>query len=104
MTTDVQPSSSVDSFVKFTGLLHDQPSTTFEYETTSQVEQEFTTELPVTSETATKILSIIPGTISETKIVINRPTETPVVIQRVDQKQLSQVGNQSIIEETKSDN
>jgi len=104
MSTDVQPSSSVDSFVKYTGLLQDQPSTTYESETTSQVEEDFTTESPVTSETATKILSVIPGTISKTKIIINRPTETPVVIQQVDPKQLTQVGNQSVTEETKSNN
>jgi hypothetical protein len=91
MTTNVELSSSVNSFGKFTGLLHDnqveEQSTTPEYENVDQ-----TTEEPTTVETQklTQTVSIIPGKITETKIYANVPTKTSVFIQPVEEKQLSQ--------------
>jgi len=98
-STNVEPSSSVDSFGKYTGLLNDEQSSTSEYEPT----EESTIRLPVKTQRLTKTVSIIPGKITETKIYANLPSKTSVVIQPVEQEQLSQVQNQSVVEKTKSD-
>jgi len=114
-TTNVEPSSSVDSFGKYTGLLNDEQSSTSEYEqsSTAEYEQSSTAEyepvdestirLPVKTQRLTKTVSIIPGKITETKIYANLPSKTSVFIQPVQQEQLSQVQNQSVVEKTKPD-
>jgi len=96
LTTDVEPSSSVNSFGKYTGLLVDEPSTTSEYEPTKQK--------PVQTQRFTKTIAIIPGKITETKIYGDLPSQTSVGIQPVQQDQLSEVQNQSNIKKTKSNN
>jgi hypothetical protein len=72
-TTDFEPSSSVDSFAKSTGLLHSDQTTeqtsTFEY----QPNEESTTRFPVKTQKFVKTISIIPGKITETKIYANVP-------------------------------
>jgi len=104
LTTNVEPSSSVESFGKSTGLLNDEQSSTSEYEPSSTSEYEPTTRLPVKTQRLTKTVSIIPGRITETKIYANLPSKTSVFIQPVEQEQLSQVQNQSVVETSKSDN
>jgi len=91
ITTDVQPLSSADLFGKYTGLLNDQQSSTSEYElTTDQPTEESTTPLPIKTQRLTKTVSIIPGKVSQTKVFINSPSKTSVLIQPVEQEQLSQ--------------
>jgi outer membrane biosynthesis protein TonB len=72
-TTDFEPSSSVDSFAKSTGLLHSDQTTeqtsTFEY----QPNEESTTRFPVKTQKFVKTISIIPGKITKTKIYANAP-------------------------------
>jgi hypothetical protein len=89
VTTDVEPSSSVDSFGKFTGLLHDDQTSTSDPSTE---------ELPIKTQRLTKTVSIIPGKITETKIYSNSPIKTSVIIEPVEKKQLSQDQKREIIE------
>jgi hypothetical protein len=78
-TTDFEPSSSVDSFAKSTGLLRDDQTTeqtsTSEYHHYDQSNEESTTRFPVKTQTFVKTVSIIPGKITETKIYANAPQE-----------------------------
>jgi hypothetical protein len=91
ITTDVQPLSSADLFGKYTGLLNDQQSSTSEYELTTDLpSEESTTPLPIKTQRLTKTVSIIPGKVSQTKVFINSPSKTSVLIQPVEQEQLSQ--------------
>jgi len=93
ITTNVEPlSSSVDSFGKFTGLLHDnQPeeqSSTTEYATTDRTDEKSTTQSTVKTQKLIKTVAIIPGKITETKIYVNTPSKTSIVIKPVDEKEL----------------
>jgi len=72
ITTNVEPlSSSVDSFGKFTGLLHDnkpeEQSSTTEYATTDRTDEKSTTQSTVKPQKLTKTIAIIPGIITEKK-------------------------------------
>lgn len=105
MINDTEPISSAHSFVKYTGLLVDQENTTPEYETTDRPEEEESRKYSsVHPERLTKTVSIIPGKITETKIYANAPSKTSVVIQPVEQEQLSQVQNQPVAQTKESDN
>jgi len=91
ITTNVEPlSSSVDSFGKFTGLLHDnQPeeqSSTTEYATTDRTDEKSTTQPTVKPQELTKTIAIIPGIITEKNIYVNTPIKESIVIQPSDQK------------------
>jgi len=109
-TTEVEPSSSAQSFGKFTGLLHDDQSnetiTTPEYDQTTEesTTEESTTRFPYKTQRLTKTVSYIPGKITETKIYSNAPSQTFVVGQRYGQNQLSQVQKQPIVNKEESDN
>jgi len=89
MTTDVEPSSSVETFGKYTGLLHEEESSTPEYEEQSSTSEyeEPTTRSSVKSQKLTKTVSIFPGKITETKIYANSPSRTSVVIRPVEEEQ-----------------
>jgi len=104
-TTEVEPSSSAQSFGRFTGLLHDDQAnetiTTPEYDQTTE---ESTTRFPYKTQRLTKTVSYIPGKITETKIYSNAPSQTFVVGQRYGQNQLSQVQKQPIVNKEESDN
>jgi hypothetical protein len=63
VTTDIKPSSSFDSFVKYTGLLKDNQSS-----------EELTTSLPIKTQPLIKTSSIIPGKIIQTKVFPNVPS------------------------------
>jgi len=104
LNKDAEPSSSVHSFGKYTGLLADEQSSTSEYETTDRPNEESTQDSAVQPDRLTKTVSIIPGKITETKIFANAPSRTSVFIQPVSQEQLSQVQNQAIAEKEKSHN
>jgi len=85
VTTNFEPSSSVESFGKFTGLLpHDE------------TEEISTTPFPVKTQRITKTVSIIPGKITETKIYLNVPTEKPVTVV-TSQKEFKKGGRQPIV-------
>jgi hypothetical protein len=98
ITTNVQPSSSVDSFGKYTGLLNYEQSSTSQYEPTDQSSEELTTQFPFKTQQLTTIVSIIPGKVTQTKIFANPPSKTSVLIQPVEQEQLSQVPSESIFQ------
>jgi len=90
VTTNVEPlSSSIDSFGKFTGLLHDnhpeEQSSTTEHE---KIDEESTTQSTVKTQKLIKTVAIIPGKITETKIYVNTPSKTSIVIKPVDEKEL----------------
>jgi len=112
VTTDVEPSSSFNSFGKFTGLLQEDHTeetfTTPEYETTEPTSEESTTKFPVKTQRLTKTIAYIPGRITETKIYSNAPSRTSVVVQRFGQKQqqqqLSQGQKQPVFEKEESNN
>jgi len=91
ITTNVEPlSSSVDSFGKFTGLLHDnkpeEQSSTTEYATTDRTDEKSTTQSTVKPQKLTKTIAIIPGIITEKKIYVNTPIKESIVIQPSDEK------------------
>jgi len=104
-----ETTSSVDSFGKSTGLLHDDKSeekfTTVEYEDVSTSERP-TTSFPVDSQRLTQSETIIPGKITETKIFANVPSRTYVVDQPVPvkQTQLSEDPSRPIVEKKMPDN
>jgi len=95
VTTHFEPSSSVDSFGKITGLLHHDETeeifTTPEYQKHDRSSEESTTRLPVKTQHLTKTVSIFPGKITETKIYLNVPTEKPVVTVNVEEKELKKI-------------
>lgn len=66
-----QPSSSVDSFGKFTGLLQKGESTTYGYEHHDQSSEESSAQHFGQKQQPQNIISIIPGKITETKIYSN---------------------------------
>jgi hypothetical protein len=101
MTTNFEPSSSVDSFATSTGLLHnnetEETSTIFGYETYGQsteesttefpvTTEELTTQLPVTTQQLTKTVSIVPGRITETKIYLSVPTNESVMVVNIGER------------------
>jgi len=92
ITTNVEPlSSSVDSFGKFTGLLHDnkpeEQSSTTEYATTDRTDEKSTTQSTVKPQKLTKTIAIIPGIITEKKkTYVNTPIKESIVIQPSDEK------------------
>jgi len=92
MTTHFEPSSSVNSFGKFTGLLHNDETeekfTTPEYEKHDRSSEESTTRVPVKTQRITKTVSIFPGKITETKIYLNLPTEKTITTVNVDEREL----------------
>jgi len=109
-TTEVEQTSSAQSFGKFTGLLPEDQSnetiTTPEYDQTTEesTTEESTTRFPYKTQRLTKTVSYIPGKITETKIYSNAPSQTFVVGQRYGQNQLSQVQKQPIVNKEESDN
>jgi len=75
VTTDFQPSPSVNSFVQSTGFLQGGQSNTTELPEQDQSSEESTTRVPVKTHRLTKTVSIIPGKITETKIYLNAPPQ-----------------------------
>jgi len=114
MNKNIEPSSSVDSFGKFTGLLHDehssstpeyeQRSSTPEYEEHDHLSEESRPQSPMKTEKLTKTVSIIPGKVTETKIYANMPSKTSVVIKPAEEIQLSQGQKYVVDEKTESNN
>jgi hypothetical protein len=114
LTTNFEPSSSVDAFAISTGLLHnnetEETSTIFGYETYGQsteesttqfpvtteelttelpvTTEELTTQLPVTTQQLTKTVSIVPGRITETKIYLSVPTDQSVMVVNIGERGL----------------
>jgi len=83
LTTNVQPlTSSVDSFGKVTGLLHDDQTSTPEHETTDRP--------IIKTEKITKTVLVIPGKVTETKVIVNQPNKKSIVTPPVDENQLNQ--------------
>jgi len=95
-----EPSSSVDSFGKMTGLLHHDESeetlTTPKFEEADHSKE----EVP---HRPYQTVAVFPGKITETKIYSNSPFKTNVVISNDQEytKPLSQGGKQPIFEKTK---
>jgi len=90
-TKNVEPSSSFDSFSKFTGLL---PETTPEPEKMEQSSEESTVETPKLA----KPVPTIPVKMTETKFYTTTSMETPVVMEPHEKKELSQDQKRGIIE------
>jgi hypothetical protein len=103
-TTNVKPSSSIDSFGKYTGLLNDKQSISSESQQTDQLSEESTTPLPIKTSQLTKTVSIVPGIVTQTKVYNNVPSKSSVFIQPVGQEQLSQVQSEPISEKRKRNN
>jgi len=83
LTTNVQPlTSSVDSFGKVTGLLHDDQTSTPEHETTDRS--------IIKTEKLPKTVLVIPGKVTETKVIANQPNKKSIVMPPVDENQLNQ--------------
>jgi hypothetical protein len=84
VTKDFEPSSSVDSFAKSTGLLHDdqteESTSTYIYQHHDQSNEESTTQFPVKTRPFVKTVAIFPSKSTETKIYNNVPKETLTVI------------------------
>jgi len=95
MTTNVEPTSSVDSFGQYTGLLNSETTSMSDYSTT---------EWPVKYQQPPKVVSILPGQFTKTKVYTSVPRKPSVFVQPSPQEQLSEVQDQSIIETTKSYN
>jgi len=94
MTTNVEPTSSFDSFGKFTGLLPDDHHSKREHEMMDQSSEEST----IKTQKLTKPVAIIPGKMTETKTYTNTPMKSSVIIEHDEEKQLSQGQKQGIIE------
>jgi hypothetical protein len=103
-TTNVKPSSSIDSFGKYTGLLNDKQSISSESQQTDQLSEESTTPLPIKTSQLTKTVSIVPGIVTQTKVYNNVPSKSSVFIQPVEQEQLSQGQSEPISKKRESDN
>jgi len=93
--TNVEPSSSFDSFGKFTGLLpNEEHPTTPEHEKMDHSSEEPTVKNPK----LTRTVGIIPGKMTETKMYTNTPMKTSAVIEPDKEKPLSQGQKRGIIE------
>jgi hypothetical protein len=79
VTKNIEPSSSVNSFGKYTGLLPNGPSSTFKYQQFDSSSEQLTTQYPVKTQRLTQPVKIIPGKVTQTEVYFGTPSQQSYV-------------------------